>query len=621
VNVTAVPPEGVTLNVSPGTIGALPGARRCPVHVTVTADADWTGRVVATLEATTAHPWWLIPGLFYGENRPAGCRTTYPRYAPGPPDPATMTAGHWSFRADRAATVAVFAWGNAGGLGLATTERSAAGLTGLGFGWADGTAAIHLSFPYAEAPWSYDGHATPRPPLSEAAHLYPGETMELDFEVYEMAADRHSYAPLLRALHDEQAPAHPLRPWMDPAPAADLTAEALWRWHYRPDPPVLLETAAFDRCIEGDKLDRQAMHVGWVSGIPWAYALLRHGRRVGRTEYVEAATAVLDFCCSALSESGTFYGTWYRDKGWRGSWTPLEHGVHARTLAEATLFLIRAWREETARGVDHPAWWAAVRSNLTAMLARQRADGNLGTIHDYTTGEVLSWDGAAGLAWVPTFLEAAEAAVDPAPDVLIAAAERAGHYYSTYVLNENIYGAPEDVDLTPTSEDGLVAVMAYVALHRTRPDPVWLDLARRSAEWILTFRYSYNVQFEPETILAQYGFATRGADQASVANQHLANYGLVAAAEMVELAGMLGEPWPKDRTEELFACFRQFIARRDGDFNARKGMVTERYYQTECFAPKGSLLTLSHAWCLGATLLAAEQYVDGWARLAPPPGG
>jgi hypothetical protein len=40
----------------------------------------------------------------------------------------------------------------------------------------------------------------------------------------------------------------------------------------------------------------------------------------------------------------------------------------------------------------------------------------------------------------------------------------------------------------------------------------------------------------------------------------------------------------------------------DGDFNAGRGMVTERYYQANCFQPKGSVLTLSHAWCVGVTL-------------------
>ena len=67
---------------------------------------------------------------------------------------------------------------------------------------------------------------------------------------------------------------------MDVATAADLTADGLLNWHYDPDPGVLLETVGFDREVSGRDgltVDRQAMHVGWVSGIPWAYALLAHG--------------------------------------------------------------------------------------------------------------------------------------------------------------------------------------------------------------------------------------------------------------------------------------------------------------------------------------------------------
>jgi len=40
-------------------------------------------------------------------------------------------------------------------------------------------------------------------------------------------------------------------------------------------------------------------------------------------------------------------------------------------------------------------------------------------------------------------------------------------------------------------------------------------------------------------------------------------------------------------------------------------MVSERYYQTACFQPKGMLLTLSHAWSVGVTLLACEQTLAG----------
>src|SRR5690606_5867385 len=158
------------------------------------------------------------------------------------------------------------------------------------------------------------------------------------------------------------------------------------------------------------------------------------------------------------------------------------------------------------------------------------------------------------------------------------------------------HGAPEDVDLAPTSEDGYAAVMAYVALHRRTGEQRWLDLARRAADWMLTFRYTYNVDFAPRTMLGAYGFATRGADQASPSNQHLHAYGLVCTGELIELAEACGDQYYRERADEALACFRQLLPREDGELNAYRGMITERYYQTACFQPKGMLLTLSHAW-------------------------
>jgi rhamnogalacturonyl hydrolase YesR len=341
--------------------------------------------------------------------------------------------------------------------------------------------------------------------------------------------------------------------------------------------------------------------VGWVSGIPWAYALLRHGVRSGDGREVEAARRVIDFIARNLSPSGTFWGVWYREHGWTQSWTELKRGLHSRTLGEATLFLNRALGIRP----HEPAWERAVRSNLDAVVARQRVDGNLGAVHHAETGEVLSWSGSAGLMWVAALAEARDSDARYLP-----AAIRAGEYYAEFVQREFLHGAPEDVDLAPTSEDGYVAVMAYVALYEATTDLRWLDLARRSADWMLTFRYSYDVSFDPRTLLGAYDFGTRGADQASPSNQHLHAYGLICTRELLVISAALGDPHYAERADETLACFRQFVARTDGDFNAYRGMVSERYYQTSCFQPKGMLLTLSHAWSVGVLLLGCEQALE-----------
>jgi hypothetical protein len=94
--------------------------------------------------------------------------------------------------------------------------------------------------------------------------------------------------------------------------------------------------------------------------------------------------------------------------------------------------------------------------------------------------------------------------------------------------------------------------------------------------------------------------------QASPPNQHLHAYGLIALGELVELWRLTDDPYYLDRARDNLACFLQMVARADGDFNAGKGMVTERYYQSDCSQPKGSILPLSHAWSVGVLLHASQ---------------
>jgi hypothetical protein len=533
----------------------------------------------------TDDPRWLVPGVFYGENRAESCTRIYPRFTPGRVDVGRMESDSWSFRADRCATPAVFARGG----GLLTTEESPLGQSGVGLAVRNGRPVIWLDFPYREEPLRYDGSETPAPPDVQTHRWQPGERVELAFERVELA-EPHDSARVLRELSvvSTQGGAASDPGWVSVEQAAELAAWGLWRWHYRPDPPRLIETAAFDRDGVGEAGDRDAMHVAWVSGVPYAYALLRHGQRVGDENYVRAATAVLDYVAGNLTPGGTFWSQWTASRGWTWGWHPDHSRLHARTLADATLFMLRS--SELVLNQHKALWAAAASSNVDVALRTQRADGALPAAHYVETGEAVSWEGTAGMAWIPALVKAGH----------LDAARRAGEYYQAF---DTFYGAAEDVDLAPTSEDGYMAVMAFVALQN------W-EAARRVADWMLTFRYTYDVSFSPETLLGQYGFRTRGADQASPANQHLHAFGLIALREMVALARATGDDHYLVRTRQNLDCFRQFVARRDGDFNAQRGMVSERYYQTDCFQAKGMLLTLSHAWSAGVLLLACEDALE-----------
>jgi hypothetical protein len=503
----------------------------------------------------TDDPKWLVPGIFYGENRPERCTRLYPRFTPGRVDIGRMESDSWSFRADRCATPAVFARG----AGLLTSERSPLGQSGVGFAYRDGRPLIWLDFPYREEPLRYDGSETPAAADVQTYRWQPGESVTIEF--------RQSDGDWRRALPPGDSVSQGAAAWVSVERAAELAAWGLYRWHVRDDPPRLVETVGFDGVVE-----RDAMHVSWVSGVPYAYALLRHGRRVGNDDYVRAAESVLDHIAGNLAPGGTFWPQWTRDRCWTWGWHPDHSRAHARTLADATLFMLRAGGR----------WEDAARSNVAVALRTQRDDGALPAAHHLETGDAVSWDGTAGMSWIAALVEAGH----------VEEARRAGDHYAQF---ETWVGAPEDTDLAPTSEDGYAAVMAFVALED------W-DTGRRAADWMLTFRYSYDVAFDERTLLGRYAFRTRGADQASPANQHLHAFGLVCMPELMRL----GEPYRTSALQNL-ECFRQFIAREDGDFGARRGMAVERYFQTDCFGPKGELDRLSHAWSIGALLLACEE--------------
>ena len=583
----------------------------CELEIRYESDApiDAGLRVRARLEGEPVN--WLIPGAFYGENRPAKCRRIYPRWSRTKDVDDDLVADTYSLRADRASLPSVFAWTRDACVGLCTNDENDLGIAGLGFGGSEG-AAVWIDAPYREEPFVFFGDPVARPRDVRMHRFEPGDAFRWRFQVYVGPADPHAYDPFLRAMYARRRDGNALAPWMGVDEAAAHTAHGLYTWHYRKKERLLYETVGFHREMDGDSLgfgDRPNMHVSWISGIPYAYALLVYGRTHSIDRYVDAALEVIDFIAAeGVSPSGFFYGEWRADRqGWTAGWNGNRRWLHARTLAEATLFLVRAIAFERERQTTHESWERAVRSNLDMISRVARHDGNLGMYYDIQNAAVQEWDGAAGLQWITALVEGARVLKEPR---WLDLGKRAGRYYATFVDAQFINGAPEDVHLAPTSEDGFNAVMAYIALYEADLRGDWLDLAKRAADWMLTWRWAYNTTFPEHSLLREYDFRTRGGDGASSAIEIIHCYGLICLPEMARLAKHANDRYYLERTQDNLACFLQFVAREDGDFNAYRGMVTERYYHTNAFQQKGMLLNLSHAWCVGVVLYAAQAALE-----------
>jgi uncharacterized protein YyaL (SSP411 family) len=217
-------------------------------------------------------------------------------------------------------------------------------------------------------------------------------------------------------------------------------------------------------------------------------------------------------------------------------------------------------------------------------------------LFDARSGEGVEWDGTAGLLWAAALAEAGRVMV----------ARRIGDRYADAVVSGDLRCSPEDVPAGATSEDAYNAVIAYVALFEATGEREWLDLAKAAADWVMAWRFADNLAFPAGSALSSCGYRTRGADIASPANPHLHTYGLVALPEMLRLWRLTGDDYLLERTRDNLLCSMQTLAREDGELGARRGMQTERYYHTDALGPKGGILPLSHAWCLGLLAYACR---------------
>lgn len=553
-------------------------------------------------------PRWMVPAMFYKHNRPENCVKKYPRYSFDQPNPEEFVSDYWAFRSDRSSCPSIFCWTDNYASCLATPESFGDEISGIGFkGNAEGT-ALMINFPYVEEPVKYsffrdDGIAPDR----QVTAILPGGGVSFTFSTYVDTRDLHAYDGLLCDLYDDSEDES--NPWLTKQEAEELLAYGLYRWHYDPEHHVLYETCAFDGYFGKDKgqVDRPHMHVAWVSGAPYAYVLWRYGVEREVPQLVDAGVSVLNKIAEeGISPCGLFWPEWTLESGWGTGWNPKPEWIQARTVSEASWFFLQALEFAKKLSDSRPAWESAVRSNLDFALEIQREDGNFGSYYNVQTSVVEEWDGASGLMWIPALLAGARYFED---NRYQEAAVRAGDYYARFVEDEYIYGAPEDVHLTPTSEDGYNAVIAYVHLYEDTDDERWLELAEYAADWTATFRWTYNTRFSETTLLGKYDFRTLGADIASPSNNHLHNYGLICHPELLRLWQYTGDTYYLSRAADHLACFHQFIARADGDFNARQGMITEQWFHTDWTHSKGSMLQLAHCWCAGLVL-----YADAYTR-------
>lgn len=592
----------------------------------VNASADMRVRLEVSLELVgEADPHWLIPGLFYNDNRPRDCQRVFPAYSEIKRDPARFLSNHWSFRSDRAAMPVVFCTTFSACGFLATHETMGAternplgfGTTSIGFGSEEGYPSLTCALPYHEEPVKYSySHADRTDPVETFVRLEKNTFLrfsaKLGFQPIRDGGFDAAWGPVYRALYEEYWPVHDIRPRLSSVEVEREAMGGLLAWHLDEETGMVYESAAFDKNFgsRGTNTHSYTMHCGWRGGAVPAYTMLWLGRDKKDGALVRQAQKVFDRITAKLTPAGTLWPTCDGEEGeYAAGWGPEGGLAHSRTIAEAAVFILRALRLDLQANTSHPDWFNALRSTMEFIIGKQREDGALPDYWKCEDGTPTGFNSAAGIAWIVPLVGFFQFTSDPR---FRRAAVAAGEYYSSFINDDFIHGSVEDQPLTPTADDAHMAFLAMMQLYELEREDRWLKLARRAALIATTFRFAYNVTFHPATMLGTAKFRTRGGDVYSVATPYISPTGLLSYGEMVKLSAITGDPYFAARAREARTFATQLVARIDGEYNARRGMALGQVFHTDWWQPKGMCLTLSHSQTLAllAYVELLERYVN-----------
>lgn len=531
----------------------------------------------------------------------------------------------------------------------------------VGFGSDGRMGYARFSFPACEEPFTY-ASSTQSAPTIRRVRIPAGGSVAGEFFVIRFAGVRHDYQKALEFYYNTVGNNYPAADEDDPLALMRDAMHGLVNHHYHELKNYFIYSRCYDRVSEqianhrGVMLDWHQMNTGFVSGFPVCWGLNLAAWHLQDPEARAVSRRVADRICSeGVSPSGLFWadfrpGVIEGPNGrfqnpltpdgkdtWGTGWWSEPNCVHARTIADANYSLANLIASETRHDPHSPSlplWTKALRGNIEAILAMQLPNGSYGAVYNAVDRRVHREAGCGGLLWIPALLKSCE--VFAADQALVgrieASVRRAADAYAAAVADEYIWGAPEDND-SPTSEDGLNAVLAYGDLYRRFKEPCWLDLMRLAADWTLSFRKSFNGVFHPKTLMGAYGLRSKGGDYASAANNHLHIFEVLITSHLFDLSRWTGNDYYRRRAEDHWRYTQQLLCRVDGQFNGFRGGLAEQFYwcNWSCFGQdtralepngfqgnwdpgrhhrqKGNMAGYSTLWCINMILLGADMIV------------
>ncbi len=602
--------------------GADPWVR----EVTVTASVDFAGVIRMALPVQAQEPRFYLPGFMYGANRgeaPLLADSNCPRMRRSEEFPASPW---WMVRSDRMSHPAALAFTGKGMTGLCATPYFVRTEGGQG-AWSPGTvgefaqyagfgcsltpAEVWYTLGYENAPWFFlDSHQVfPRAELDKNCFLLQqGESVTVRLYHFDFPAqDERSLHDILQWVYGRfhESP----RRLCSVSETVSAIAGAIARDAWLPEKHCYAGFV-FDR---GDHDEHRLLpSISWTNGLSAATPMLLAADRLGEAAMRAQALDCIDhIVAQSINPRNDLPYMAEEDGRWsnRGWWYDRQRtpGHAAYLVGQSVYLLLKAYVHEQSLGNSHPEWLDYAKRVVARTEQGRNADGEYPYCFSERTGAGLEYDSFSG-CWC---MAAAAALMEITGDTsgLAALLASEGHYHSAYVVRQECYGGPLDIDKNIDSEGILAYIRAVSSLHRLTKADYLLDHLRDALYYEYTFKFCYNSPIKTPP-LSSVGWSSCGGSITSVTNPHIHPMSSSVLDEMHYYLSWRDDPYISSRMEDtrLWSC--QCHATFDKEYGyGRKGWMSERFCHSEGLVkeryPDGTLASTWFAlmpWACGSIL-------------------
>jgi hypothetical protein len=516
---------------------------------------------------------WTIP--YISRNGNTGSRTV--------PTGMTLNGEPWSFREERTTAPGLMTVERDGQVAGIYTEpgRSEQTLCACSIVPERGGHTLRIFFPYLEAPKTFLGAAFPGRAEIQEQGLYTcassgprlvienGACVQRKFYIVvdDVPQKRHGYAAVWesawRNLREPEAP--PVR--------VRHTENLLWRVTDRFYVENGKGTGFLGR-IDPRGHPYGVFSIGWC--VPTAMLVWLGLRRAIKHKSPELAEKVIRamnfFVKNAGLKNGIFRTHYDYEAGkWSDRWlNAVQMGGGAFWLLRCVELLRSVDRTFFKNKIDVNAWMQFALKFCDHAVRTQRASGEY-CAHWNLEGKPVGFERAMGIHSALAVLQAYK--ITGRKKYLTSVIRAACFYKRTIVDKEEGYGDCTDILNTTTENDGAFMTDFYVELHRVTGGRQWLDTAIRVAEYCLSYMYTYNVWFPPDTECARRRMRTRGFSAISPETAFVCFWFTAQANPFLDLWRETGETRWRKYAVALIKASLQMMSEQGDTFGLAKDMI------------------------------------------------